>query len=432
MTASADTVLELAYASGLQRAPLPPEWHPLRLRTADSPAGRSEDEVIQAVLSRPFGPSLPEFLDPSQPLLILVSDKTRRCRTSIFLPHLLRTVHEAGIPPERVSILFAEGTHPPQSEEEMREILGDAVFDRYAVHGHRARDEASCVDVGVTRFGTPVRVNRLLAGAAQVIATGTIVHHYFAGFGGGAKLFVPGVAAYSTAVANHRRTITEDGRFHPACTDGSVEGNPVIEDIMDARRFMPRHWYFAALLDEAGRIADGVCGDMEEAHREGCARVDARFRVSVETPADLTIVSAGGHPKDINFIQAHKALHHASYATREGGSIICLAACSDGIGNADFLSWFAHPDDDRFREALRLHYAMNAHTALAMREKARRFRIVFVSELPDAQVRAMGMIPAATLADAIAIVRPAPGGSARVAVLENGSLTVPLMQEKTG
>lgn len=431
MSRPADTVLELAYASGLQRVSLPSDWLHHRLRTADSPAGRSEDGVISAILSAPFGPSLHDFLDPSQPLLVLVSDKTRRCRTSVFLPRLLRVAHDAGIPREHVRILFATGTHAPQREEEKREILGDDIYSRYEVHEHDAHDEQACVELGTTRFGTPVRINPLLAGASQVLATGTIVHHYFAGFGGGAKLFVPGVAAYSTAIANHRRTVTDGGRFHPGCGDGMVEGNPVIEDIMDARRFMPRHWYFAALLDGGGRIADGVCGDMGVAHAEGCRRVDARFRVPVDRLAALTIVSAGGHPKDINLIQAHKALHHASYATRERGTIICLAACPDGIGNADFLRWF-DLSEDAFREALLQRYAMNAHTALALREKARRFRILFVSALPDAQVRAMGMEPAATLADAIERVRPTLGTAPVVTVIENGSLTVPYYREKQG
>ncbi|MBE0644462.1 MAG: nickel-dependent lactate racemase [Bacteroidetes bacterium] len=429
MDRAADTILELRYGSGVQRTALPSDWHHHRLRTAPSPAGRSEDEVIEAILAAPFGPSLTAFLNPDLPLLILVSDKTRRCQTGVFLPHLLAIVHAAGIPRERVSILFASGTHPAQSEAEKRAIIGDDIYDHYLVREHDARDEEACIAVGSTRFGTPVLINRMVADAAQVLATGTIVHHYFAGFGGGAKLFVPGVAAHSTAVANHRRTITAEGRFHPGCTDGAVEGNPVIEDIMDARRLMPPHWYFAALLDDHGRIADGVCGDMDAAHREGCRRVDARFRCTVENAADVTIVSAGGYPKDINFIQAHKALHHASYATREGGGIICLAECRDGIGNDRFMEWFAHKDESSFREALLHHYAMNAHTALAMREKARRHRIIFVSNLPAADVLAMGMEVAPSLEAAVDMLRNTTGQGSDVAVLENGSLTVPMLRE---
>lgn len=432
MDARAGTHIELRYGSGTLCAELPTDWKPLRLRIAPTPAGRSEDEVIDSILASPFGPSLPAFLDPDHPLLIIVSDGTRRCQTRVFLPRLLAIAHDAGIPPERVCILFATGTHAPQSEAEKREVLGEFIYDHYCVREHDSRDEDACVEVGVTRFGTPVRINRLLAEAKQVIATGTIVHHYFAGFGGGAKLFVPGVAAYSTAVANHRRTITPDGSFDPGCADGTIEGNPVIEDIMDARRFMPPHWYFAALLDDHGRLTDGVCGDMGIAHAEGCRRVNERFRHPIDALADLTIVSAGGHPKDINFIQAHKALHHASYATREGGGIICLAQCRDGIGNDDFMEWFAYDDEQGFREALLSRYAMNAHTALVMREKARRFRIVFVSSLDPARVRAMGMESTATLETALALLSPSLPADACVAILENGSLTVPTLRAVQG
>lgn len=428
MAAEDDAVLELAYGSGVQRAALPRDWHHHRLRAADPPADRPEDEVIDTVLASPFGPSLHDFLQPDASLLVLVSDKTRRCRTEVFLPRLLAIVREAGIPDHRVRILFASGTHVGQTEVERRELLGADIHDRFAVFDHDARDEQSCVELGVTRFGTPVRVNRLLAEADQVLATGTIVHHYFAGFGGGAKLFVPGVAASSTAVANHRRTVTEEGRFHPCCRDGVVEGNPVIEDILDARRFMPPHWYFAALLDGRGRIADGVCGEMGEAHREGCRRVDQRFRVTIDRRADLTIVSAGGHPKDINFIQAHKALHHAAAATQEGGGIICLAECREQIGNPRFLDWF-RMDDAAFRHALHERYEMNAHTALTMREKARRFRIILVSSLPDADVRCLGMDAARTLSEAIDMARARFPRGSDVAVLENGSLTVPHIPE---
>ena len=384
--------------------------------------------MIDAILASPFGPSLDDFLRPDTPLLVLVSDKTRRCRTDVFLPRLLDIARRRGIPDHHIRILFASGTHVGQTDAERRELLGPEIFDRHAVFEHDARDERSCVELGVTRFGTPVRVHRLLAEAGQVLATGTIVHHYFAGFGGGAKLFVPGVAAYSTAVANHRRTVTEDGRFHPRCRDGVVEGNPVLEDILDARRFMPPHWYFAALLDGNGRIADGVCGEMGEAHREGCRRVDQRFRAPIDRRADLTIVSAGGFPKDINFIQAHKALHHAAAATQEGGGIICLAECREGIGNTALMDWF-RLDDHAFRLALRTRYEMNAHTALAMREKARRFRIILVSALSDTVVRDMGMEPARTLDQAIDMARARFPRGTDVALLENGSLTVPCKEE---
>ncbi len=428
----ADNTLALAYGSGTQSAPLPEHWSITTLRTAVPTGRRSEFSVVSEALSAPIGaPPLHSTVSPTDKLLVLVSDKTRRCRTAEFLPLLLEQIERAGVPDTKVRILFATGTHPPQSDAERREILGDGIFERYEVYEHDARDTENCVCVGTTRFGTEIAVNRLVLWADRVLATGTIVHHYFAGFGGGAKLFVPGIASYETAVTNHRRTLTDDGSFHPQCRDGQIEGNPVIEDIMDAMRFMPPTWYFAALLDEHGKIDDAVCGDLLLAHAEGCRRVGSRYHLPVPSPMDLCIVSTGGYPKDINFIQSHKSLHHAAYVTREGGSIILLAECAEGIGNEQFMEWFAHPDEAAFRNALLTNYAMNAHTALAMREKSERFDIHFVSTLPDATVRQLGMKPAASLEAALASCAPRVSASAEVLVLENGSLVVPRLKTET-
>jgi len=426
MNLEAEAFLELEYGSGVQHAEVPRHWNIKTLRNVPYHEGRSERSVIRDVLAAPIGaPSLRETVTPDEHVLVLVSDKTRRCRTDVFLPVLLDTLADCGVPDEHITILFATGTHPRQSLQEQRSLLGDAVFERYRVREHDARDAEACVHVGTTAAGTDIHINRLVTEADRVIATGTIVHHYFAGFGGGAKLFVPGVAAYETAIANHRRTITVEGRFHPSCRDGLVQGNPVITDIFDAVRFMPPTWYFAALLDENGHIADGVCGDLMAAHEEGCRRVAAHYRVDVAEAADVTIVCSGGFPKDINFIQAHKSLHHASYATRAGGEIIFVAECREGMGNEDLLSWFDLAEGAAFRDALLNSYQMNAHTALAMREKATRFRIHMVSMLADDVVTRLGMIPHRTLQEAVSAIAEAAGEEQEVLVIKNGSLLVP-------
>ena len=425
MTAEAEASLHLPYGSGVQHAEVPRHWKLRTLRTVPREEGRSERSVVMDTLAAPIGAkTLQETVRPDERILIIVPDKTRRCRLDFFLPILLDVLGECGVPDTAITILFATGTHAPQSPAERAMLLGDDIVARYRVCEHDARDQAAHVHVGTTTAGTDIRLNRLVRDADRVIAAGTIVHHYFAGFGGGAKLFVPGVAAYETAVANHRRTITSDGEFHPDCADGVIEGNPVISDILDAVPFLPPTWYFAALLDVNGKITDGVCGDLLAAHAEGCRRVDAQYRVDVDRPADVVVVSTGGYPKDINFIQAHKSLHHAAYIARTGGSIVFLAECREGLGNDTFLPWFDIPAGRALLEALQNDYRMNAHTALTMREKAARFRIHMVSALPDDVVRRLGMQPQANLRDALdAVAGEQPEGSALV--LENGSLIVP-------
>ncbi|MCB2205664.1 nickel-dependent lactate racemase [bacterium] len=420
------SVLELPYGSGVQRAEVPHSWKLRTLSSVPHAKGRAERSIVMDTLDAPINaPALEDFVRPGERVLILVSDKTRRCRTDLFLPILLERLALSGVKDDDITILFATGTHPAQSEEEQRAILGDEVYRRYTIREHDARDISACVHVGTTAAGTDIHINRLVAEADRVIATGTIVHHYFAGFGGGAKLFVPGVASYETAVANHRRTITAEGSFHPGCADGRIEGNPVITDILDAFRFMPPTWYFAALLDEQGSIADAVCGDLLSAHDEGCRRVEAQYGVPLDSRADLVIVSTGGFPKDINFIQSHKSLHHASYATRKGGHIVFLAECREGIGNEALLPWFDIPAGEQLRNALLERYAMNAHTALAMREKAWRFGIRMLTAMDGLIVRRLGMQPVNSLQQAIDVLKEELPDDADVLILPNGSLVVP-------
>jgi lactate racemase len=360
-------------------------------------------------------------------IVVIVPDKTRRAATDVVLPLLLDELAQAGVRGEQVCILFATGTHAAQSDEERAALLGHHIMKRYRVVEHDSRDNESCVYVGTTEYGTPVLLNRLVVEADTVLIAGTVVHHYFAGFGGGPKMFLPGVAAYESAVANHRRTITEEGTFHPGCRDGNLAGNPVAEDIAAAARFFPPCWYCTTVLDEHGEIAAAVCGDLMQAHASACAIVHDLYSVGIARRFPICIASAGGYPKDVNLIQAHKALHHAAYTIEDGGTLICLAECIEGIGNSDFMTWFDYVCEDDFRAALLHRYSMNAHTALALKEKTSRLRVILVTALSENIVRTMGMEYAHSLSDALDLLAPLHDIECDVCVLQNASLTVPVL-----
>ncbi len=427
MISSRSRVLSLRYGAGVQEAVLPPHWNIRMPGPASHNVERTGHAVVLDALAHPISaPPLREVVHGNR-IVILVPDKTRRAATDVVLPLLLNELAAAGIRDDQITIMFATGTHPAQTAEEQQQLLGPEIHRRFRIEEHDARDASACVRLGSTKFGTPVLLNRRVAEADFVIVAGTVVHHYFAGFGGGAKMFLPGVAAYETAVANHRRTITAAGEFHTACRDGNIEGNPVMDDILDAVRFFPPCWYFAAILDDGGEIAEAVCGDLLAAHSAGCAVVHDMFAVRIEHKSSLCIASAGGSPKDINFIQSHKAIHHAHYAVADGGTLICLAECVDGIGNSGFLDWFHYEDEHSFREALLSRYSMNAHTALALRMKVQRMRIIFVSSLDPEIVRLMGMIPAATLSEAVELADGSGTSLTDALVIPNASLIVPVI-----
>ena len=392
-----------------------------------------EVAIIEDILAHPIAsPNVQDFVSPSERLAIIVPDKTRRCRTDLYLPILLQRIESAGVRRENISIIFANGTHAAQSEKEKRALIGDAIYDSYTIIEHDAKDEASMVFAGKTIFGTDVRIHPRVADADKIIATGTIVHHYFAGVGGGAKLLMPGVAAYSTAVQNHRRTLTEDGEFHPMCRDAQTSGNPVYEDIADAVRFYPPIFYFAVHLDEHGSICDGVCGDLRAAHDVGIEKINAMYLKPITKRYDLVVVSAGGYPKDINFIQAHKSIQHAFYAVKDAGVIICLAECEDGIGNAAFLDWFRYKSFEEFRSALLSHYTMNGHTALSLMNKTKNATIIFVSSLDERDVVLMQMKPARDIEDALKKAREILPEEFSTLIVENGSRYVPKVEGKEG
>ncbi len=390
---------------------------------------RDVDHLLRAALDQPLSSvTLGEYLKRGAPVTIVVPDKTRLSGISTVLPLVIRFLHERGVPRQAVRILFANGTHGPQTDEEKRSIVGDAVVESYPVFDHDPHDEKGLTKIGRTSGGTDVRINTLAAESPVVIAIGAVIHHYFAGFGGGPKLIVPGIAAYSTALQNHRKTLTGEGDFHPACREGVLDGNPVYEDIVEALRLCSPVFFIGTILDPEGNISEIVAGDPIEAHRAGAAIVDRIARVPIRRKTDVVIVSGGGYPKDITMIQAHKAIHHAFEAVREGGRIICCAECRDGIGSATFMKWFEIPTIAGMQEELVRNYTLNGHTALSLRKKLGHTTIDFVSSLEPATVRAMGMIPAAGLDSALAgALASAP--SPTMTVIENGAACLPTLEK---
>jgi len=193
---------------------------------------------------------------------------------------------------------------------------------------HDSKNSNELTFLGTTKFETPIFINRQVLAADFVMVAGAALHHYFAGYGGGPKMINPGCAGYETITKNHALTIdSENGTMHPRCRAGVLEGNPVQEDIEDSMRFVKVDFLFETILNEQGEIAKVVCGDLVRAHKEACEIVDAHYKIPIHEKAELVVVSCGGFPKDINFIQAHKSIQNAFQAVKEGGVILVLAEC---------------------------------------------------------------------------------------------------------
>ncbi|GAB4372621.1 MAG: nickel-dependent lactate racemase [Deltaproteobacteria bacterium] len=394
---------EVRLRYGTEEIPLPPaEYRQLDTLVARTPPlPTSPDTLIAQALARPVG-SLPlsRILRPSDSVAIAISDVTRYSATEIFLPHLLRETDAAGVPRNRVTLFVARGTHRALTGGELEPVVGPELSSGIRVE--QSDPDGEMTDLGTTSRGTPVRVYRPVLEHDRVVLTGTVSFHYFAGFGGGRKALVPGCSARETASGTHFRIFRTDGPGkHPMARSGILAGNPVHEDLVEAVAMAPPAFLLNTLLTPDRKLFDAVAGHWQVAHEEGCARYARVFRVRIPRRYPLVIASAGGYPKDINFIQAHKALDHAFHAVEEGGVLILLAACPDRFGSEEFFPWFRFEDPEAMERELRANYRIYGQTAHAVFTKAKACTILLVSSLRPEEVRRMGMVPSPSLPEAI-------------------------------
>jgi nickel-dependent lactate racemase len=419
--------LDLKYGQGRFTCSLPQA----RILTPTLPPPPAAPEtLVRAALAAPLGtPPLADLVRPGERVVIVTSDITRYTGSEHYLPVLVDELNRVGIPDSAIEVVIALGIHRPQTEAEHRKILGP-LFGRIAVHDHQADNPAHLKELGRTASGLPVAVNRRVAEADRVIVTGTCGYHYFAGFGGGRKGLVPGVAARETCMATHFKVFNppEVGGKHPLASPGVLAGNPIHLAILEAARMVAPDFLLNTVLAPDKQILDVFCGDLEAAHLAACDRVRRYYGVELAEPAELAVISCGGHPKDINFIQAHKSLDYGIRALRPGGTAILIAACPDGFGHDNFYHWFEHQDLAEFEAALRLNYEIYGQTAHATLSKARSCRVILVSELGLAETRRMGMEKAEDLDAALRMAYERLPANPRTVIIPDGGSVLPVLR----
>jgi len=414
---------------GFGRGQMDFTFDPARFDVLD--AGRADgptldDAAIEARFDDPIGsPPLAGIVRPGERVGVVVPDATRASGSNRVVPLLLARLNALGVPDARVEILVGGGTHRAPTAGEIGRIVGDDVARRVAVHAHDAFDAAAHVVLGETPRGTPVEINRRLVEVDRVVLVGAIGFHYFAGFSGGRKGLLPGCGSDPAIQKNHllgfdRATL----RKADGVESGRLDGNPVSEDMEACAALFGPSYLVNTVLDGAGRITRAYAGHWRAAHRLGCDEYRAAHSVAAPGRRDVVVVSCGGAPRDLNLIQSHKALEHARVVLNDGGDLILLAECSEGLGREDFLDWFV-PGGSR-ATALKLvdNYRINGQTAWGIRWKSERFRVRLVSRLDPEVVRRMGMIPFATLEEAASGI-----SAGRGYILPRGISTLPALVE---
>ncbi len=333
------------------------------------PHGRSVPEA----LSSPIGTeTLPRLLDRSDKVALVVSDVTRPCPTRRILPHIMRQLKASGVPRDNLRILIGTGTHRSHTSAEKEKLLGDYAHKIPLIADHEI---GAAQYVGTTKRGTKVHVNPLLLDSDFVLAIGNVDMHYFAGYTGGHKAVVPGLAGKETIERNHSLMTL------PNAEPGVTESNPVREDFEEAGAKAGLRFVINVVQGERDRIIASFAGDPVAAHRPAAMTVDRIMKTPIAEPADIVIASAGGYPRDINFYQAHKAIENASHAVKDGGTIILLAECREGFANATFQNWTMNASSfDEIRKRLSKQFILGAHKTYALSKIAKRAEIVIVSD----------------------------------------------------
>jgi nickel-dependent lactate racemase len=403
-----------------------PDENLLALAEPNEFAGAGNPEqILEGALRKPHGQGLEDFLRGGKRVLIIINDATRPTPTEAILGLLLPVFEKTGIPTEALTLLVATGAHRGPDEAEYRQILG-ALYDRLrsrCVH-HDSRKDGDMADLGATRNGTPILLNKRLFEADRIIATGSVEPHYFAGFTGGRKAFLPGIAAHKTITANHRLALS------PAARSLALEGNPVHEDMMDALPLIKAPVFsFMTVLDKEQRVAAATAGDLMASFYAAVETARKIFCVAVPAKADI-VVSVAKFPMDIDLYQSQKAIDNGAAALKDGGTLILVSSCRDGIGDEAYAGLLASAKDPADALArISGGYRLGYHKAAKMAAVSARATIRAVTELPADRLAAMFIeaapSPQAALDEALAKAKARGVAVPRILVLPDGCVTVP-------
>jgi nickel-dependent lactate racemase len=350
--------------------------------------------------------------------VFVITDHTRKTPTRLLFPLIWERIRGV-VSPSDVTLLVATGTHRAPTEDELERMLGDLRRNfRLAIHNC----DRDVVEIGKSSRGTPILVNRLVAEADHVVTIGHVGMHYYAGYSGGRKNVLPGVAGRATIEANHAQM------SHPRSQACIYEGNPISEEMVEAAKLVGVDFLVDVVMNAKGEIAKVVIGDPEGAHVEARRFWDEHCVVRVPERADMVIASAGGHPKDIDLYQAYKAQYTAARAVRDGGIIYLLTACPDGIGHRVFQDWIersACPAD-----VLSIFecegFKLGGHKAVYLAQDLARVLVYLQSELPEDTVRRFFLRPATDPRDALAEAEERFGKHYRVLVMPHAGETFPI------
>jgi lactate racemase len=385
-----------------------------------------EASAIRQALSSPIAcPPLKKMVSAQDSVAIVFSDRTRPMPSDRVLPIVLSELQH--VSRERLTLINAVGTHRPNTPEELEAMLGRHVVENYRIVQHQPKDRTSMVYLGKSSFDNEVWVNKEFMQAKIKILTGFIEPHFFAGFSGGPKSVLLGVAAFESILKNHSAPMIDN----PRSTWGVTDENPIHQEMAEIADLVKPDFILNVTLNKNRSITGVFAGGWKEAHAQGCAFARKCVMRPVKEPYDLVITTNSGFPLDMNLYQAVKGMSAAARIVKRGGNIIIAAECSDGM-----------PRHGNFRELLRsrkspaelLEMIRNFRETIQdqwqvqiLAKVLQQARVYLHSSLPDEEVISAHLIPVKEIARLVAQLSEGQEGF-RIAVLPEGPQTVPCLQ----
>ena len=392
----------------------------LRSRLEEYIPTRGQRELVEAALTNPIGSEPLEALAKGKTNIVLVaSDHTRPVPSKVLVPPMLAAIRR-GNPDAKITILIATGCHRGTTKAELIEKFGPEIVENEEIRIHDCADEANMVTIGTLPSGGALRINRIAAEADLLVSEGFIEPHFFAGFSGGRKSVLPGIAARETVYWNHNAEFIAS----PYARTGILEGNPIHADMIYAARKAKLAFICNVVINAKHEVVGAFAGDCEQAHVAGAAFLKDLCQAE-KCPADIVITTNNGYPLDQNIYQAVKGMTAAEATCKEGGVIIMAAACGDGHGGESFMRTMTQAMTAR--EILTQIQATPKERTVPDQWESQilcrilsRFKLVLISECDPELVRAMKMHPARDLDEALAIAETLLGFPGQVTVIPEG------------
>ena len=363
--------------------------------------GCGEMELVERALAAPIGSEpLHELARGKEKIVVIASDHTRPVPSRVIMPAMLRELRR-GNPEAEITILIATGCHRETTREELVGKFGPEIVERERIVIHDCDDRQSLVNLGTLPSGGICEVNRLAVEADLLVAEGFIEPHFFAGFSGGRKSVLPGIAGRATVLANHCSEFID----HPCARTGILEGNPIHADMLWAARTAKLRFIVNVILNGEKKVIGAVAGDTEKAHAKGVEFLEGLCGAKA-VEADIVLSTNGGYPLDQNVYQAVKGMTAAEATVKQGGVIIMLAQSGDGTGGDHFYHQLAdEPDAAKtmalFRSRGRLETAPDQWQSQILLRILERASVIYVSDMEDSMVEKMHMLPAHSIEEAL-------------------------------